>query len=118
MAKKSGVYQIVNEVNGKSYVGSSVDILKRWKQWKFCDRNHRKYRSLLVSAFQKYGLENLTFIVLEECPPTRAALEYCEQRYMDLLRPEYNVLKQAYRMAGYKYTEKQKETLRQSFSTE
>lgn len=47
-------------------------------------------------AFAKYGLEHFTFIILEECTPTKEALEVREQYYIDTLKPAYNVLQKAY----------------------
>lgn len=60
----TGIYKITNVVNGKCYIGQSVDIVRRW-------RNHRgSYQTedkALYRAMRKYGLENFTFEVLEEC---------------------------------------------------
>jgi group I intron endonuclease len=94
--KKSGVYHIVNEVNGHSYVGSSVDIYTRWKKWKFDFKKPMRYNSILKSAVQKYGIEHFTFIILEECEPIKEALEATEQYYIDTLKPEYNMRGAAY----------------------
>lgn len=57
-----GIYKITNKINGKSYVGQSKNIEERW-------RHHRssKLKYPLYLAFQKYGLENFTWEVLEEC---------------------------------------------------
>lgn len=59
-----GIYKITNLINKKSYIGQSVNIQQRWKA-------HRcKYQtedSALYRAIRKYGLNNFTFEVLEEC---------------------------------------------------
>lgn len=64
-----GIYKITNLINGKIYIGQSVDINKRWRQHK---RNAqikgREYDKYLYRAFRKYGLENFSFEVIEECP--------------------------------------------------
>lgn len=63
--KISGIYKITNKINGKCYIGQSNDIKRRWKEhrskysWK---TNHVIYR-----AFKKYGFENFTFEIVEEC---------------------------------------------------
>lgn len=101
--KKSGVYQIVNEVNGKCYIGSSKDIRNRWNHWRDCLRKKIAYKSLFKLAVQKYGIENFTFILLEECEPTKQALESLENHYFDLLRPAYNILRKAYSPIGRKH---------------
>lgn len=57
-----GIYKITNKINGKIYVGQSNDIERRFSE--------HKYRNKLQIdiAIQKYGKENFTFEVLEECP--------------------------------------------------
>lgn len=91
--KKSGVYQIVNEVNGKYYVGASIDIPVRWRKWRYNFKKPMTYRSLLHAAVIKYRIENFTFIILEECEPDK--LEEREQHYIDTLKPLYNTQKKA-----------------------
>jgi group I intron endonuclease len=64
----SGIYQILNKINGKKYVGSSKDIRYRWNQshrpqlrsGNHCNRH-------LQSAWNKYGEENFEFKKLESC---------------------------------------------------
>lgn len=59
-----GIYKITNLVNNKVYIGQSTDIERRW-------RNHRaRYttcNSILYQAIRKYGLENFSFEIVEEC---------------------------------------------------
>lgn len=89
---RSGVYQIINEVNGKSYVGSSVDVDNRWSGHRRDAKDEKfAHRSALYPAIRKYGIENFTFIVLEECEPIKEALLPREQHYIDTLKPEYNI---------------------------
>lgn len=63
-----GIYKITNLINGKIYIGQSVDINKRWRQHKRNSRiKGREYDKYLYKAFRKYGLENFSFEVIEEC---------------------------------------------------
>lgn len=66
-----GIYKITNEVNGKIYVGQSINIKERWKQheYKAFNQNEKGYPSAIHAAFRKYGLENFSFEVVEECLP-------------------------------------------------
>ena len=58
-----GIYRIQNNINGKSYIGQSVNIERRWKEEKrMSDTNDH-----LTKSFLKYGIDNFTFSVIEEC---------------------------------------------------
>jgi group I intron endonuclease len=100
--KKSGVYQIVNEINGKFYIGSSVDIVNRWAAHRHTFKNEPKYNSRIISAVRKYGIEHFTFIVLEECLPIKEIILACEQYYIDNMLPQYNILPKAGSNLGFK----------------
>lgn len=54
-------------------------------------------------ALLKYGHENFTLEIIEYCHKSEV-LER-EQYYLDLLKPEYNILKFAYSMLGFKHSE-------------
>lgn len=64
-----GIYKITNLVNGKIYVGQSIDIIERWNQhkWKAFNPNEVAYKSAIHNAFRKYGIENFQLEVIEEC---------------------------------------------------
>ena len=64
-----GIYKITNLINGKPYVGQSVDIHKRWKREKEDSKNVKSnsYNYPLMRAFRKYGIDNFSFEVIEEC---------------------------------------------------
>ena len=62
-----GVYKITNNLNNKCYIGISTNIKERWKYHKNKYNWSREYNKLLYRAFIKYGLENFTFEILEEC---------------------------------------------------
>lgn len=65
MEKICGIYKITNKINGKCYIGQSIDIIKRWKtEYKWYQINKH-----LLAAFNKYGLENFNFEIIEECEP-------------------------------------------------
>lgn len=57
-----GIYKIENNINHKIYIGQSVNIERRW-------RDHRSAQDELPihRAFYKYGIENFTFEIIEEC---------------------------------------------------
>lgn len=63
----SGVYQILNTVNGKCYVGSSMDVHNRIRRHKAMLRSGRHDSLKLTRAVSKYGVEVFHFEVLETC---------------------------------------------------
>lgn len=62
-----GVYKITNNLNNKSYIGISVDIERRWKDHKLPYNWQREPNKSLYQAFVKYGIQNFTFEILEQC---------------------------------------------------
>ena len=87
-----GIYQITNVFNGKKYVGSTVDFERRWKRHLDNLRKGRHHNSRLQRAYNKYGEGVFEFSVLEYVGTNRNLLER-EQFYINLLHPEYNVLR-------------------------
>ncbi len=90
--KTSGIYKIVNKVNGKYYVGSSNDILtpnqgRKYLHYWALKRNRHSNRKLQF-AWNKYGEENFDFLVVEECSPERTLLLDVEQKYLDIAKNE------------------------------
>lgn len=61
-----GIYKITNLVNGKVYIGQSQDIYVRWYEHKRASKKRAEYA--LYTAFNKYGFDNFSFEILEECP--------------------------------------------------
>ena len=62
-----GIYKIENLVNGKKYIGQSVDIEDRWRDHKWLANNSYSGKYPLYNAIRKYGLNNFDFSVIEEC---------------------------------------------------
>jgi group I intron endonuclease len=100
---KAGIYCWTNKINGKKYVGSSVDLYRRFMQYyniKYLTRASEF--SLICKALLKHGYSNFQLEILEYCDPSEVILR--EQYYIDLLNPEYNILKVAGSSFGYKHT--------------
>ena len=60
-----GIYLITNSLNGKKYVGQSIDIQRRFKEHQSNSR-YKLGREIDI-AIKEYGKENFTYEVLEEC---------------------------------------------------
>lgn len=64
--KICGVYCIENTVNGKRYIGQSINIFARWRQHLSKLRQNDHYNSKLQNAWNKYGENNFKFYVVIE----------------------------------------------------
>lgn len=96
--KLSGIYAIVNIFNDKRYVGSAIDLRKRWEfhKWQLnCDKHNNKY---LQRSWNKYLSVSFIFVVLEYVD--KENLVFREQFWLDNLKPEYNILPKAHSTFG------------------
>lgn len=84
-----GIYSWKNNINGKRYIGQSIDIERRRKQHIY---NAGKLDTKLSQALYKYGVNNFTFEVLEE-----TTIELLNERenywitYFDAIKNGYNI---------------------------
>lgn len=70
-----GIYKITNLINEKVYIGQSIHIERRWQE--HCQPSSR---SLIGRAIKKYGKENFSFQILEECREEQ--LDKLEEEYI------------------------------------
>lgn len=61
-----GIYKIENIINGKCYVGSAKSFARRKKQHFKDMENNRHGNIKLQNSVNKHGLENFTFVIIEE----------------------------------------------------
>lgn len=93
---KSGIYRWVNTLTGETYVGSAVNLSKRFHIYfnqKSIERILERSNSHILAAILKYGYSNFKLEVLEYCDSSKTILR--EQYYLDFLYPEYNILQTA-----------------------
>ena len=93
----SGIYQWVNRLNKKTYIGSGKNLSKRLAIY-FSKNSLIKQKRSIHNALLKYGHENFTLEILEYCQENE--LMKREQYYLDLYNPKYNILKFAYSPLG------------------
>ena len=105
----SGIYEIVNTVNGKRYVGSAVDFAHRWQAHLRQLRKGEHHSRHLQRAWTKHGEDAFEFRRLLEC--TREELIAKEQAAIDRLLPEYNISRTAGSTLGVRYTEEARRKL-------
>lgn len=101
---KSGIYRWLNTVNGKTYIGSSVNLTIRFNVYFNKNRltTGSGSRMAINKAILKYGLGNFSLEILEYCD--KRSLIKREQFYLDNLKPEYNLLKVAGSNLGNKHS--------------
>jgi hypothetical protein len=102
----SCVYKITCKANGKFYIGSTNDLIKRRIIHRFELKFERHFNKFLQADFDLYGDENFVFKVVERVSSlvTRNDLYKLEQKYMDELNPQYNII----RKVTYKNSDKVK----------
>jgi group I intron endonuclease len=109
-----GIYGLRNKINGKWYIGQSVDINERWKTYRRygCKRQIKLYAALI-----KYGYENFEEVLLETCQQVHWILDYREmywiQKYQSLTNG-YNLTKGGGGSWGRVLSDETKNKIRQS----
>jgi group I intron endonuclease len=104
MADKTntGIYEIVNLVNGKRYIGSAVNFAGRWSEHRRQLKTKTHHSRYLQRSWDRYGPDAFDFLVIEFCDP--ADLIAREQFAIDAFRPEFNTCRIAGSTLGIKYT--------------
>lgn len=85
----SGIYKIVNKINGKYYVGSSSNISGsrgRWAKHKRMLTKNTHPNQHLQNAWNKYGFDNFDWVIIEKTP--KEILLETEQKYLDTAKSE------------------------------
>lgn len=91
---KSGIYRWINKETRESYVGSAVNLSKRFSTYYsqlMIEKILKRSQSYIFSAIQKYSYSKFTIEILEYCESNDLIKR--EQYYIDSLKPEYNILK-------------------------
>lgn len=81
MEKICGIYKIENLINGKSYIGQSNHILRRFREHRTGLNTKIKHGKHFISAWHKYGQEHFSFDVVEICD--ESSLNEKEIYYID-----------------------------------
>lgn len=84
-----GIYKIENLLSHKIYIGQSVNIERRWQQ--HCRTSGQ---SRIAKAIQKYGKNNFSFEILEQCliDELNEKEDFYIQYYHSLVPNGYNVV--------------------------
>jgi len=111
MAGLCGIYKIQSIIKPeRCYIGSSIDIHRRWSDHLLNLRKNIHPTPKLQSHYNKYGKNDLIFSILIGCD--NEDLISTEQFFIDSHRPWFNVLSKAGSNKGHRWTEEQKANLR------
>jgi len=107
LANKSGVYKIVNVLDGKIYIGSAKNFKKRAYQHRSSLRNNKHQNKYLQRAFNKHGADAFLFEVIEVVLGSKEKRVLAEQKHLDKYIVEdkwsqcYNLDKKAINGGGF-----------------
>lgn len=112
----SGVYKIVNKINGKIYIGSTVNFKDRFRDHKKLLRHDKHPNQHLQNSWNKYGEDNFEFLILSIVIKDKDLLLKEEQKFIDELNVcdnsiGYNISETAGSTFGYRFSEKSKEKM-------
>ena len=113
--KISGIYKIENKINGKVYVGQSVNIKLRWEKHKSDLINKTHVNIYLQHSFDKYGIDNFSFKIIELCD--KSQLSNREIYWIDKLnsfKNGYNLTTGGEGRPDYEVSDETREKLRVS----
>ena len=115
---KAGIYMWTNKLNGKKYVGSSVDLRRRLLEYYNVNRLLNEKSMPINLSLLKHGYQNFSLTILEFCDID--SLVPREKFYFDEHSPEYNILKipeSPSRGSGWKHSEAAIENMRAAASS-
>ncbi len=103
---KSGIYMITNKLTKDIYIGQSINISNRFKNYFNLSYIKSKDSYIINRALLKYGYSNFSVTILEYCEKSNLLVR--EQYYFDKLNPQYNILKIAGSSLNSKHSEETK----------
>ncbi len=107
-----GVYQILNLINEDRYIGSAIDLFKRYNEHKNDLKGGRHHNIRLQRAYNKYGEENFEFSIIEYVDGKEDLIGR-EQFHMDSYdwAELYNIYPTARSNSGRKLSEEHKKKI-------
>lgn len=108
------IYKHTNKINGKVYVGQTIQIDNLERRWRRKDKTYSSYRSCptFFNALNKYGWDNFETRILEECDSQdllNRREEYFMNLYNSLVPTGYNT--NAIADGGVKHCEETREKM-------
>lgn len=113
--KIHGIYKILNIINNKVYIGSSINLYKRIKEHFYTLKKDKHSNKYLQNAYNKHLIENFKVEILEEVIDKKLLLER-KQYYIDFFNatnPDngYNICPIAGNTLGQKFSAESKQKM-------
>lgn len=109
----SAIYAIVNKETLDMYVGSAVDVRRRWSRHAHDLRKNVHACKHLQNAYLKYGSNAFDWEIVQFVEDKNQLIAK-EQFWIDFFNPSYNKRKIANSCLGLKRTQESKEKMRQA----
>jgi len=111
-----GIYQILNLIDGKRYIGSSTNLKAREYNHFYELKRNKHANSYLQHSYNLHGAENFVFEILCYCDKDTDYLFYLEDHLIKSCKSNtrqagYNILIDANSCFGMKRTEEQKQKM-------
>jgi len=112
---RTGIYLWTHKESNKMYIGSAIDLSKRLSNYYSLGYLTRYSNSIICNALYSHGYSKFSLTIMEFIDTSnlnkdeikKLILEK-EQFYLDSFKPEYNILRIAGNLLGYKHS---KETI-------
>lgn len=118
LRNKSGVYIFINNVTKDTYVGSSLNLSRRMSSYYYYTNAGKDNKTIVIRAMSKYKLENFSLGILEFCVKDLVTCINLEQKWLDYIKPAYNILKIAGSSYGFKHSIETISKLKELFKKE
>ena len=110
--EKSYIYKITNNINNKIYIGCTTKTIEQ----RFSEHIHRsknkKYNTKLYNSFEKYGIENFSINLIEECDSSLMFIKEIEYiKEYDSYNVGLNTTFGGEGCLGYKHTDEIREKI-------
>jgi len=99
----TGIYEILNVKNGRRYIGSAVNVSKRWREHLRQLEDGKHHSRFMQRCWNKNGSDCFVFRVVLSCE--KENLLMYEQAFLDFHEPEYNSAKVAGSQLGFRHSE-------------
>jgi group I intron endonuclease len=109
MELNTGIYEIINLINSKRYVGSAINFETRFKGHMNDLRKNKHFNRHLQFAWNKYGEEAFQFKVILYCDKWN--LLFYEQKALDVYNALYNLAPTAGSQLGFHFSDEGKRNI-------